>query len=221
VKEKAPGFSNLAIAEILSLLHETPQQLRDLALICVSLFTGLCMQDLHRLFERNIEHLQMEGKTPRRFKLTMEVTKTNRGGVDLTLQESTVIVPCICMEGQDMTTAEGKAARKAFIARIKKQFDCPCEGGCPYTLVREMQAAKPESKSTPSGHSSNTAATADLRFARALASRGEPREMTRGPLGINELRKIFADVNARLSDGVRLVKAPPDTRGASPSCQTQ
>ncbi|KAJ1383257.1 hypothetical protein B484DRAFT_440659, partial [Ochromonadaceae sp. CCMP2298] len=125
VKEKAQGFSNLAIAEILSLLHKTPQELRDLALICVSLFTGLRMQDLHRLFERNVEHLQMEGKTPRRFKLTMEVTKTNRGGVDLTLQESTVIVPCICMEGQDMTTAEGKAARKAFIARIKRQFDCP------------------------------------------------------------------------------------------------
>jgi hypothetical protein len=43
------------------------------------------VQDLHQLFERNVVHLEMEGKTPRRFKLTMEVTKTNCGGVDLTL----------------------------------------------------------------------------------------------------------------------------------------
>jgi hypothetical protein len=60
----------------------------------------------------------MEGKTPRRFKLTMEVTKTNRGGVDITLQESVVVVPCICMEGHDMDTPEGKAARKIFISHI-------------------------------------------------------------------------------------------------------
>jgi hypothetical protein len=77
---------------MLSLLHGTPHQLRDLALICVALFTGLRMQDLHRLFERNVEHLPMENKTPRRFRLTMEVTKTNRGGVDITQQESVVVV---------------------------------------------------------------------------------------------------------------------------------
>jgi hypothetical protein len=213
VKSKAQGFSNLAIAEVLTLPHDTPQELRDIALICVSMFTGLRMQDLHRFYERNVECLQMEGKTPRRYKLTMEVTKTNRGGVNITLEESVVVVPCICMEGHDMDTPEGKTARKAFLARVKKQFDCACESGCPYALLREMQAAKPEKKSTPSDHTAITAADRDLPFARGLASRGEPREMTRGPLGINELRKIFTVVNARLPTECQLVKAPSGHSG--------
>jgi hypothetical protein len=76
-----------------------------------------------------------------------------------------------------------------------------------------MQAAKPENKSAPSTTSNSTTADGDLPFARALASRGEPREMTRGQLGINELRKIFADVNTRLSDTVRLEKAPTGHSG--------
>jgi hypothetical protein len=108
------------------------------------------------------------------------------------------------MEGHDMDTPEGKVARKAFLGRVKKQFDCECEDGCPYALVRKMQAAKPEQKSAPSNTPTNTAADGDLPFARALASRGEPREMTRGPLGVIELRKIFKEVNSRLSETVRL-----------------
>jgi hypothetical protein len=84
------------------------------------------------------------------------VTKTNCGGVDITQQESVVVVPCICMEGHDMDTPEGRAARKSFMGRIKKQFDCECASGCLDALVHKMQAAKPGQKSTPSTTSKNT-----------------------------------------------------------------
>jgi hypothetical protein len=184
---------------MVALPRNTPTALRDIALVLTTCFTGLRMQDLERICERNIEQKAMDPQTkaPRRFEFTLEVMKTNLDGTKILISEAPVMVPCICMTAMDNTEL------KAFKKQLKAQWDCACATECPYSIVRAYQNSKPERQGSRSSETTDKTAPGDMAYARATTTRGEPRELVRGKLGINELRKIPERVSQLLTPGVR------------------
>ncbi|KAJ1418842.1 hypothetical protein B484DRAFT_400346 [Ochromonadaceae sp. CCMP2298] len=93
--EQSEGFSVAAVAEILALVRNTHLWLRDIAIVVVTNFTGLRMQDIERLCERNVVKMQPgPNDAPRCWELTMEVAKNNHSGAGMTEEESVVMHAC-------------------------------------------------------------------------------------------------------------------------------
>jgi hypothetical protein len=95
------------MGQILTLSQSTDYDLRDMAVVSVSCFTGLRMQDIERLYERIVEQLAPgPDGAPRRYQLTLEVAKNDRDGTKRTAPEKLCILPCICHIG--LTKAKEK-----------------------------------------------------------------------------------------------------------------
>jgi hypothetical protein len=214
--EQSEGFSVAAVAEMLSLVRNTHLWLRDLAIVVVSNFTGLRMQDIERLCERNVVKMQPgPNDAPKRWELSMEVAKNNRSGVGMTEEESVVMVPCICH--LEMTAPETKKLH----GKCKTNPNHPCQHSCPYAIMCEYQIAKPTS-----AISVNAPALAprDLAFGRAVFAQGrELRRLTAGKAGINELRRMLERVNLRLPEALRTTKprATADGTACAPTPSTR
>jgi hypothetical protein len=180
---------------MLALPLTSDHQLRDVALCLTMIFTGMRAQDLHRIKEKNVTWLPMDGKVARRYVLTMEVTKTNRDGSLLKTKPSDArcVLPCLCLENM-----ETKEANK-FKAQQRKFPKTPCLWDCPYGIFHAYQLRKPNEP--PKSKASME--PEDLPFTRALSSRGaedSTRILTANPLGINELKKLPNVVTALLSE---------------------
>jgi hypothetical protein len=127
------------MGEILTLSQSSDFDLRDVALVSVSCFSGLCMQDIERLYKRNVLQLAPgPDGAPRRFQLTLEVAKNDRDGSKRTAQEKICILPCLCHIG--LTKAEEK--------KWLKQCNSPAGSKClgPWSLPAGVPDAGEEAQ---------------------------------------------------------------------------
>ncbi|KAJ1407527.1 hypothetical protein B484DRAFT_436464, partial [Ochromonadaceae sp. CCMP2298] len=187
-------------AKILTLSQSTDYDLRDVAMVSVSCFTGLRMQDIERLYERNVEQLAPgPDGAPRRYQLTLEVAKNDRDGTKRTAPEKICILPCICHIG--LSKAEGKT----WLKQCTSPAGSKCLGPCPYQMVCHMQERKPKISTVICKISGELVKPGDMAFARALCARGnENRVFCSSKCGINELQKMPERINQKLPEELRL-----------------
>ncbi|KAJ1433143.1 hypothetical protein B484DRAFT_394668 [Ochromonadaceae sp. CCMP2298] len=197
--EKAEGFSVPAMGHILTLSQASDFDLRDVAVVSVSCFTGLRMQDIERLYERNV--LQLPPGTdgaPRCFQLTHEVAKNDRDGTKRTAQDKLCILPCICHIGLT------KGEEKKWLKQCNSPAGSKCLGPCPYQLVCQMQARKPKTSTVICKSTGELVKPGDMAFARALCARGnENRVFCSSKCRINELQKMPERINLQLPENLR------------------
>jgi hypothetical protein len=211
--EKAEGFGVAAVGEILAMPRLTHSDLRDIAIVATVNFTGFRMQDVERIYERNVEKLPAEpaGGAPRRFQFTLEQQKTNLTGLTLTEVEKTVMVPRICH--LEMTPKE----TSTFLTRCQGNANFKCPTACPSAVICEYQQEKP---AKAVGSKGPVIAPENLSFARALSARGDGshRVMTAGKVGINELRAMPQRLNLLLPVELRTKKATKGHSGRHGLC---
>ncbi|KAJ1399365.1 hypothetical protein B484DRAFT_406332 [Ochromonadaceae sp. CCMP2298] len=197
---KATGFSLVAMGAMLGLSIESHQDLQTLTIVVVACWTGLRMQDIHRLKERCLTLIgQGPDDEPRRWQIRMDVAKNDRDGTHMTEEQRTVLVPCLCH--QELT--KGKADK--FKALVDTTPATPCLSDCPYALLCRFQETKPSKRAESSKSKADVLqASGELSFARALSAQGgDARTFTVGNLGINELGKMPEIVNQRLPEEMR------------------
>lgn len=137
----------------------------------------------------NIEVLQEDKKNPRRICCILDHQKNDKTGSGTT-ENRTYIIPCCCKNVLEKRSSE----RKLFLRNIRKDPFCPCPIACPFGIINKYLSRCPMSS------------TANLPFIRSLSSRGDPRTLASGSLGINYIKKAFNNVNERLPQELQISK---------------
>jgi hypothetical protein len=136
-------------------------------------FTGQRSEDMHRMHNQNCLIIPK----PRSIKCVLEhKTKNDITGTG-PLAGRSYVLPCTCIQDED------------FERKFKKDVTYPCVSGCPYAVVMRYISECP-----------NYFGSEKLSFWRALSARGQgnSRNLTKNPLGINQIKAFTANFNSCL-----------------------
>lgn len=179
--KKAEGFNEVQLAAILELEIQNHMDLQALACVCVTCFTGIRIEDLHRANSSDISRTPPSNKNPRNWKLILLKTKNDPDGTG-PVENRTWVIPCCCLV--DLKKEE----KQRFGRQLKVNPEVQCIAPCPYHIISLFLRECP---------SSNANYTNPSLF-RALTSKGINRTLTCNPLGISSIRDLARLVNIRL-----------------------
>jgi hypothetical protein len=191
------AYCAAALAAILQLLRSSPLEQRDSAVVILTCFTSLRIEDVEGMLERMVTVKPANKTQPRRVIIVLDKTKNDKTGSG-PVAGRTFALPCTC--SLDMDVAE----TAQFAQLCKSNTKHPCPDICPYQVVMDYQNAKPTSLDPSS--KGKLVAPGEMSFGRSLSARGEPRTLTTYKLGIREMRKCVVRVNERLPEEHQLTK---------------
>ncbi|KAJ1418191.1 hypothetical protein B484DRAFT_400557 [Ochromonadaceae sp. CCMP2298] len=191
------AYCAAALAAMLQLLRSSPLEQRDSAVVILTCFTSLRIEDVEGMKERMLTVKPANKSHPRRIVMVLDHTKNDKTGQG-PVAGRTYVLPCTCALDMD---AEETAK---FAQLCKTNIKHPCPDVCPYQVVLDFQHAKPTSLDPSS--KGKLVAPGEMSFGRSLSARGDPRTLTTFKLGIREMRKCVVRVNARLPEEHQLAK---------------
>ncbi|KAJ1394749.1 hypothetical protein B484DRAFT_407796 [Ochromonadaceae sp. CCMP2298] len=186
-----------ALAAILQLVNTSPQEQRDSAVVILTCFTSLRIEDVEGMKERMLTIKPANKSHPHHIVVVLDKTKNDKTGQG-PVAGRTFVLPCTYH--LDMDTEE----TANFVQRCKSNTKHPCLDVCPYQVVINYQTAKPTSLDASS--KGKHVAPGEIFYGRMLSARGKTRSLTTYKLGIKEMRKCVVRVNERLSEEHQLAK---------------
>ncbi|KAJ1393854.1 hypothetical protein B484DRAFT_408063 [Ochromonadaceae sp. CCMP2298] len=189
--EGSTPYSAASLGAMLQLACTTPSDLRDSACVVLTCFTALRIEDVEGIRERMLT-VKLANKTlPHRIIIVLDKTKNDKTGTGPTAGR-TFGLPCTCHLDMDVEETA------AFAKQCKGAPKTRCPDLCPYQIVMDYQAAKPTALVASSKGA--VVALGEMAFGRAVAARGEVRNLTTYKLGMKEMRKCVNRVDARLPE---------------------